>query len=362
MYRPNALHCDAADEGPERMREMESALSRSITLVVWYKPNGEPLRLHHEVTTFPLFQLSHFPALVSDLGLSPTSYIDVYNPAARHFEQHLPTTVCTVVRGQRLLYKLRRSLLDGLTDAECVGLHEELQMQHGVKRPAEDVPEEAPAQKYRLTDMYAQQPMAFPHALASPGTATSPIAGPSTPSSSSPSTSSASTYLHHPTAPQHQPTPPTMFAIPYHPHPPLKRWPNDYSVSELSAGFAQVDVLAARTTQRAAFERVFGCRYVKSTVCRHRGVWRRAGPEMRARFEVLGTDERAMWGEFVRAVEGRPPGKAGSASLVDDQLQYPVHEEQRDEDEDIDERGQSATGSLDPPPHPSIDTTGTAAQ
>ena len=60
---------------------------------------------------------------------------------------------------------------------------------------------------------------------------------------------------------------------------PGKRWPNDYAVCEIAAGFAQMDKLTAATpslTQRAAFERVFGCRYVKSTVCRHRGVWKRA--------------------------------------------------------------------------------------
>ncbi|KAG2351675.1 hypothetical protein BDR07DRAFT_1500675 [Suillus spraguei] len=29
-------------------------------------------------------------------------------------------------------------------------------------------------------------------------------------------------------------------------------------------------------------------------------------------FEGMGTDERAVWGEFVRRVEGRPSGKPGS--------------------------------------------------
>ncbi|KAI0030387.1 hypothetical protein K488DRAFT_36389, partial [Vararia minispora EC-137] len=58
-------------------------------------------------------------------------------------------------------------------------------------------------------------------------------------------------------------------------------------------------------TQRAAFERVFGCRYVKSTVCRHRGVWRRADAATRDAFVAMERSEHAMWGEFVRRVEGR---------------------------------------------------------
>jgi hypothetical protein len=64
------------------------------------------------------------------------------------------------------------------------------------------------------------------------------------------------------------------------------------------------------TTQRAAFEKVFGCRYVKSTVCRHRGVWRRADDPTKTYFETMGNDEHAMWGEFVKQVEGRR--KSGS--------------------------------------------------
>jgi len=114
-------------------------------------------------------------------------------------------------------------------------------------------------------------------------------------------------YLLAPAAP----APP----IPYHPHPPLKRWPNDYTVCELSQGFHSMDLLIASSpsgasmTQRAAFERVFGSRYVKSTVCRHRAVWRKAPRQLREQFELLGSDDRACWGEFVRRVENRPSAK-----------------------------------------------------
>jgi len=83
-----------------------------------------------------------------------------------------------------------------------------------------------------------------------------------------------------------------------------------------------MDLLIAHTassggmTQRQAFERVFGSRYVKSTVCRHRAVWRKANDNIKEQFEALGSDERACWGEFVRRVEGRPPGKSGGLGGV----------------------------------------------
>ncbi|KAJ3570410.1 hypothetical protein NP233_g4426 [Leucocoprinus birnbaumii] len=72
-----------------------------------------------------------------------------------------------------------------------------------------------------------------------------------------------------------------------------------------------MDTLVAQSTNgstmthKAAFERVFGSRYVKSTVCRHRGVWKKAHPTLKAQYEAMGHDERAYWGEFVRVVEGR---------------------------------------------------------
>ena len=115
----------------------------------------------------------------------------------------------------------------------------------------------------------------------------------------------------------------TRTSFPQHPHPPLKRWPNDYTVSEIAVGFRAMDTLVAQSptaTQKAAFERVFGCRYVKSTVCRHRGVYRKADPSVRSLFEAMGNDERAVWGEFVRRVEGRPAMGKGSGS-GDEKLQ-----------------------------------------
>jgi hypothetical protein len=73
----------------------------------------------------------------------------------------------------------------------------------------------------------------------------------------------------------------------------------------MDAQVAQTPTVA----QRTAFERVFGCRYVKSTVCRHRGVWKKADQELIDRYVAMGAVETAVWGEFVRQVEGRPAGK-----------------------------------------------------
>jgi len=221
-----------------------------------------------------------------------------------------------------------------------------------LKRSARDMPEPPPASKFHITDG-SQNHLGRTHTTNYTGlqtlssTSRSPMSptapSPSTPTSSDESPTSASTDSK-PSSPTYQghsvfqtglpyhlatsPTSPTS-PIPYHPHPPLKRWPNDYTVSEISSGFRQMDGLIAQTptvVQRTAFERVFGCRYVKSTVCRHRGLWKKADPELREAYEDMGVDEKAVWGEFVRRVEGRPPGKVGQSQgqvLIQGQLVTP---------------------------------------
>ena len=288
-------------------------------------------------------------------------------------------SVRLVASEKRVLYKLRKSLLEGLTEEECPGLQEEVSAQSRIeqngklpyppqpspaslkRRATEVTPDSTPPNKYYIPEnMYqsAPQPVqahqmygvpvtqaqTYPQNLSTPkrvqGQAVpihatnsqSQVQTTSSPPSSSgtvpkqsfvygqqlelfPGATPESMVGTNGSSPGHQsrPSPPvsSKAPIPHHPHPPLKRWPNDYSVQEVSVGFDQMDALASAQpslTQRAAFERVFGCRYVKSTVCRHRAVWRRADDDVRDGFIKLGRDERAMWGEFVRRVEGRASG------------------------------------------------------
>jgi hypothetical protein len=339
-----------------------------------------PLRLLHPLPTFPFLQLSQFPSLLSSLLLTQNSFVDAYNASTAQWEQHMIETVRLVASEQRVLYKLRKSLLEGLTEEECPGLQEEVSAQPrmeqngklpyppqsstaSLKRRADVTPDSTPPNKYYIPDSMYQgtpqpvqahqihqygvpvtQAQTYPQNLSTPPkrvqgqavpihspsqvqTTSSPPAGSGTvpkqsfvygqqlelyPGAASELEPLVATNGNSP-AHQSMSSPPasSKAPIPHHPHPPLKRWPNDYSVQEVSVGFDQMDALASAQpslTQRAAFERVFGCRYVKSTVCRHRAVWRRADDDVRDAFIKLGRDERAMWGEFVRRVEGRASG------------------------------------------------------
>jgi hypothetical protein len=286
-------------------------------------------------------------------------------------------TVKPVISEQRVLYKLRKSLLEELAEEECPGLREEIAAQPrveqngkhaflpqtpsgSIKRRAPDVtPDSTPPNKYYIPDSMYQgtpqtvqahqihqygmpvaQSQTYPQNLSTPNRVQGqpvPIHSSSSQAQATSSPPAGSTVVPkqpfvfsqqqldlyssatsesangNATAHQPRPSPPasSKAPIPHHPHPPLKRWPNDYSVQEVSLGFDQMDMLASTQpslTQRTAFERVFRCRYVKSTVCRHRAVWRRADEDVRDVFIKLGRDERAMWGEFVRRVEGRASG------------------------------------------------------
>ncbi|KAF8075732.1 hypothetical protein FPV67DRAFT_1354898, partial [Lyophyllum atratum] len=337
----------------DMQRQLED-YNRSITIVIWYKADTEPIRLQHMNATFPYFQLLQLSSLTTDLGLTPASYIDAFDPHSGKWEQHTMSSVRLVATQQRLLYKTRRNLLEGLSEQQCLGLTEEVHGQSKVPRPPapklepqnkptplkRSSPEGAssePPQKVHIPNTY------YTHTqrLVAPGPSSQPLQdtpidpiAPSTsyaypppvfyPPPDNPTSTPAPAHTSTPeaTLPSHLTNPDAIApAIPYHPHPPLKRWPNDYTVAELTAGFNAMELLirqpppgangtATPMTQRTAFERVFGSRYVKSTVCRHRGVWRKASGPLREQFEAMGADERACWGEFVRRIEGRPPSKA----------------------------------------------------
>ncbi|KAF9567670.1 hypothetical protein CPC08DRAFT_681028 [Agrocybe pediades] len=393
---PNGSQQCAPESPEEKLQRHLEEYNKTVTIIIWYKSNMQPIRLHQTIPAFPYFRLSAVRNLIENLGLSDDSYLDTYNPSTNQWEQHMIHTVRLVDTQQRLLYKVRRSLIDGLSDDECETLREELQLQPrgnmnissptsisqapnpnknlvsqplkaindvqaktAQKRPApqaEDQDSQHSPKIHVSTNYYTTH--SGTHAIGS-----NAVPGPST-NTSSPSLSNnnnnpqggqhqdqqqqdGNVYMYQspvfygsspnagtsdtdPGLPPYLLTPQaTQPPIPYHPHPPLKRWPNDYTVSELSNGFRAMDLLISQSptgssmTQRTAFERVFGSRYVKSTVCRHRAVWRKAPRMLREQFEAMGTDDRACWGEFVRRVENRPPGKNANTNIDSSMMASP---------------------------------------
>lgn len=306
-------------------------------------------------------------------------YIDAYNPQAGTWEQQTISTVRQVHSEQRLLFRMRKSLLEGLKDLECVGLENEIRMQpHGLgpgpglgmqngnglqqvlASPQRSLKRQMPdsattdasppaAKQFRTAAASATAGVGGPFAgmnqqtgnvaattpqsYQSPGTTHSPMPNPHLHQSLSPGMHPSSPFarsagaLSQSVDQQQQQSIGNAMAIDNSPplQPGSKRWPNDYHVCEIASGLDRVDELVSQTpsvTQKAAFERVFGCRYVKSTVCRHRSVWKRADVGLREQFKRMGTVDRALWGEFVKKTgfqrEGQKNNKSQSQGVVDE--------------------------------------------
>lgn len=296
----------------------------------------DPIRVRRDIPTFPWFQLSQWSDIVNEVGLSPNTYVDAYNPNASTWEQELITAVRYVDGEQRLLYRSRKSLLEGMTDRDCPGLEHEIKLQMPVmqttsrKRSIADTnPSESschPNKQYKISHLSfppdAGQSHVFPQNLAVP------VSSPQLEHASTSGILPDSPYLTH----EQVGTSSEANGDTFTPHPPIKRWPNDYAVCEIAAGLSKMDELVNQTpslTQKAAFERVFGCRYVKSTVCRHRGVWRKADKALRESFERMGTDERALWGEFVKRTDFRRDKGGKTQQMLDpDEDQPQPHHQQ----------------------------------
>lgn len=88
-----------------------------------------------------------------------------------------------------------------------------------------------------------------------------------------------------------------------------KRWPTDFLVHEITEGFKSMDQVQARDPrerQKTAFEKVFGCRYVKSTVGRAKLYWKRSSQEVKDHFLSLPRDDqRGKWSNFVHLMDGK---------------------------------------------------------
>ncbi|KAL6304119.1 hypothetical protein BKA93DRAFT_785116 [Sparassis latifolia] len=334
----------SSQDATDRQTQLEESLRRTVTLVFWYQANSEPIRLHQEISIFPFFQLSQFTQLIADLQLPSTAYVDTYNPDTRTWEQQALSAVRVVDSNQRLLYRTRRSLLEGLMDNECPGLADEVAMQPSAlttrlpprvsigKRSAAEIgptltpsppakcPRSESCQGY-FTGVSQHSSPGNQACSASSSLTSSPTGSPTTtlgqqsPSDVPPAQQQALLTQHSayvPTSGRHllasrspstAQSPTSSDGAGASRFSGKRHWPTDFTVAEVHAGLRQMDAEVAAQpalTQSVAFARVFNCKYVKSTVCRHKAVWRSAGRDV---LEAVG--ERTLWSEFVKRVEGR---------------------------------------------------------
>lgn len=116
---------------------------------------------------------------------------------------------------------------------------------------------------------------------------------------------------------------------------------------EIVGGFKKMqDIVGgdARERQKSAFEKVFRCRYVKSTTGRAKLYWKRSSQEVKDHFMGLPKDDpRGRWSNFIHLMDGRLVIEVDSEIKDDDD---PQEEQTREE--------AAVMGSLEPPPPPTM--------
>ncbi|KAI0333435.1 hypothetical protein GY45DRAFT_1368428 [Cubamyces sp. BRFM 1775] len=101
----------------------------TVLTILFSQANTQPLRLHQEIPTFPLFAFGSLTDIVDGLSLSDNSYLDAYDPRSGVWEQQKVSAVRRIESEQRLLYRVRRNLFEGMQDDECPGLENEIKIQ-----------------------------------------------------------------------------------------------------------------------------------------------------------------------------------------------------------------------------------------
>ncbi|KAJ2936028.1 hypothetical protein H1R20_g1066, partial [Candolleomyces eurysporus] len=117
----------------ERSQEIERLNQKTVTLVIYYKVHKPPIILTHSVDTWPYLQLSSIPSLIKDLEITLDSYLEHYNNTLWTLIRISSPIV--VARDQRVLLRVRKSLLEDLNDEDWPNIHEEMRQQGKSRQP-----------------------------------------------------------------------------------------------------------------------------------------------------------------------------------------------------------------------------------
>ena len=108
----------------------------------------------------------------------------------------------------------------------------------------------------------------------------------------------------------------------------------ELSISAWEAGYGQIKKMLdddSKMTEALAFPTVFGLRYVKSTACKYKRLWKNAPEKMKATYIKLGNSKAASWHNFSIALRngrnGRDqssPPPSPSASSPPQNIQIPA--------------------------------------
>lgn len=252
------------------------------------------------IDTYPRLKLQSVPLLVEQLKLNDRSLFDYWNN--QRWETITPTSILPVEKGRPVVFRHRPSLVNELPLSACPGISDFLQPQSRLKRTAENTlisPLKKSQRESTQKSVHSQSLFKAAHSEEFVSFVDTPISEPTM--SNSPSTlatdgnqqSSSSLVANC----QAKLIPETYQA---------EKSLHKQSVFSWDQGWKEINQLLdgnAEVTEATAFPRVFGLKYVKSTVCNYKKLWARAPASIKAEFIGYGNTAKGTWRKFALAVK-----------------------------------------------------------
>jgi hypothetical protein len=243
-------------------------------------------------------------AVVSSIELEPTSLIESYDSSTGQWFHQTLENIHLVGNERRLLYKVRRSLEEGMDDSECPGLQAKIAwVTYGAQGYLESAKD-----THMMTTIFDDElggpalSDAVDEAELVSGEYTVPddfyqyISLPDeAPVGASSTQPACSMNVDHAASCQD-----------LRQHPQSRHWPDDFTVLEITRGFEQMrhyESIYCRDVRCEAFQLVFGCKFNPRDFQRHFDTLQSASQNLREHFEQMGDDENALWGRFELAVQ-----------------------------------------------------------
>ncbi|KAJ7781676.1 hypothetical protein B0H14DRAFT_3164113 [Mycena olivaceomarginata] len=297
----------AVQDLKSRRLEMDEQEKRTVKLMFWLKAGSNRIAMPQYIPTYPRLQLGDLTGLVDELQLDAKSRFDHWN--GHTWDTISISSIIHVESDYPTLLKLRPSLLTELSLVDCPGLGDELaRHSHSSpkKRPLDLDASSSPSKRGKGGENHVSAAPVVPAASGAASTSASvsipipePRANPVLPAPSVVAVFSAHRSTSHPGSSDVIPTP--------------------SSTATAKSGWQEIrelqDTDPEYKSEAAAFPKVFGYRYAKSTVHKYKSSWdSTAGKLLRNKFVGMGDVPGASWAHLLAAIRNYKPGD----EVVDD--------------------------------------------
>ncbi|KAF6763448.1 hypothetical protein DFP72DRAFT_1060601 [Ephemerocybe angulata] len=150
-YEAATSRRETTQTSKSKQEELNRREKHTVKLVIYHAPSRSPLRLTQMVHTYPRIQLTSLDSVMDGLGLTAKSWVDYYDKGAWTTIQ--PDAVLNLQHKSQLLFRLRPSLVEELSESDCPGIEDDLAREPGyLKRKREGADAGGPPTKITRVD------------------------------------------------------------------------------------------------------------------------------------------------------------------------------------------------------------------